>query len=83
MIPRVGTCLHCQRQLSLIGRGLCGRCYTRPEVRAVYPCRTRKPKLKPAAAALPDPDGPVTTVPGRELTELERLRVSWFGSLAA
>ncbi len=82
---RQGTCAACKRSpMSLIGRGLCGRCYSRPEIRAAHPTRGPKKKTPPE----PDPDLAEADLDtpealGRQLTELEHLRMTWFGGLAA
>jgi hypothetical protein len=37
-------CQHCCRRAATRSRGLCAECYYRPEVRRLYPARTRESK---------------------------------------
>lgn len=60
-------CRHCDRDRYIEGRGLCGRCYKTPAIRAVYPMlrdvlpRGRAPEAAPSGI---DPHAPTAHPPG-------------------
>jgi hypothetical protein len=62
MSATLALCRHCQHVRRLKARGLCSRCYDRPEVRVLYPCLVsqRRPESQ---GGHPLPSEPTTATP--------------------